>query len=169
MNFIKQHWFGFLVTLVLILSALLFLIVLLSPRQDNQKRGFIPCTETMAAALYDCSGRSFCLLGAVLDNSICDAKVVLSGLGEWAKGHQPAPWSNYFFTPDLSPDEELAPEVAEFYQDNPHLRQDMQQLEKLHEKLLKNQEADTLFPPQLPELPQSETNKKDEKEDVRKK
>mgnify|MGYP007124839344 CR=1 FL=1 len=61
MGFVRQHWFGFIVTLVLLLSALLFLIVLFSPRQDNQKRGFIPCTETMAAALYDCRGRSFCI------------------------------------------------------------------------------------------------------------
>lgn len=59
MGFVRQHWFGFIVTLVLLLSALLFLIVLFSPRQDNQKRGFIPCTETMAAALYDCRGRQF--------------------------------------------------------------------------------------------------------------
>ena len=73
MGFVRQHWFGFIVTLVLLLSALLFLIVLFSPRQDNQKRGFIPCTETMAAALYDCRGRSFCMLGAILENSRCDA------------------------------------------------------------------------------------------------
>ena len=79
MGFVRQHWFGFIVTLVLLLSALLFLIVLFSPRQDNQKRGFIPCTETMAAALYDCRGRSFCMLGAILENSRCDAAVGLSG------------------------------------------------------------------------------------------
>lgn len=28
MGFVRQHWFGFIVTLVLLLSALLFLIVL---------------------------------------------------------------------------------------------------------------------------------------------
>ena len=133
MGFVRQHWFGFIVTLVLLLSALLFLIVLFSPRQDNQKRGFIPCTETMAAALYDCRGRSFCMLGAILENSRCDAAVVLTGLGDWVKGKQPSPWSNYFFTPDLEPEEELAPEVQEFYQDNPNLRRDMKQLEAMHE------------------------------------
>lgn len=166
MNFVKQHWFGFLVTLVLLLAALLFIIVLFSPRQDNQKRGFIPCTETMAAELYDCNGRSFCMLRAVLNNSLCDAEVVLMGLGDWVKDRQPTPWSNYFFTPDLASDEDVAPEVAEFYQDNPNLRQEMHQLEALHEQLLKNQEADELIPPQLPEMPLLETNKKDGNENV---
>lgn len=91
----------------------------------------------MAAALYDCRGRSFCMLGAILENSRCDAAVVLTGLGDWVKGKQPSPWSNYFFTPDLEPEEELAPEVQEFYQDNPNLRRDMKQLEAMHEQLLK--------------------------------
>ena len=68
MNCIKHYWFGFLVTLVLLLAALLFVIVLLSPRQDNQRRGFIPCTEKMAAELYDCTAAVFVCWELVLNN-----------------------------------------------------------------------------------------------------
>jgi len=159
MNFIKQHWFGTVIMLVLLPAVLLFLIVLFSPRQDNQKRGFIPCTENMAAELYDCGGRGFCMLGAVLSNSLCDAGVVWSGLSGWAAGKQPRPWSNYFFTPDLSPEEEPAPEVEEFYRENPHLQQDMRELEILHGKLLENQAADALLPAETPEMPLNNNQK----------
>ncbi len=163
MNFLKQYWFGLLVTLVLLLAALLFLIVLLSPRQDNQRRGFIPCTENMAAELYDCNGRSFCMLGAVLNNSLCDAGVVWTGVKEWSAGKQAAPWSNYFFTPDVSSEDEIAPEVEEFYRENPNLRQDVLQLENMHEQLLENQEDET----EIPQSPIIENQNKDESEDVR--
>lgn len=165
MNFIKQHWFGALITLILLFSAILFVIVVLSPRYDNQKRGFIPCTETMADELLACSNKSFCMLGAVLNNSVCDAKVILNGLGDWVKGKQPAPWSNYFFTPDLTPDEETEAGVAEFYQDNPNLREEMERLKQLNQKLEQNQPA-AEAPEIIPESTEDQPSIKEEETDV---
>ena len=135
MNYIKQHWFGLLLGLFLLSCSLLFLTVLFSPRQDNQGRGFIPCTEQMAAKLYDCDGYKMCMLGAILNNSKCDAGVVFSGFKNWINGTQPRPWSNYFFEPELD-EEETEAEVAEFYKDNPNLQQDMLLSEKQHKQLL---------------------------------
>ena len=165
MNFIKQHWFGTLITMILLFSVIFFLIVVFSPRYDQQKRGFIPCTEAMADDLLVCSNKSFCMLGAVLNNSVCDAKVILTGLGDWVKGKQPAPWSNYFFVPDLSPDEETEAGVEEFYQDNPNLREEMDRLKQLNQKLEQDQSVETA----VPEIEQeNQPMKEKEENDVKK-
>ncbi len=166
MNFIKQHWFGTLIALIMFFSIFLFLIVVFSPRYDRQQRGFIPCTETMADELLDCGNKSFCMLGAILNNSICDAKIILAGLGDWVKGRQPTPWSNYFFTPDLTPDEEDEAEVQEFYQDNPNLREDMNRLKQLNENLEQQQSADAEIPEIISEPDKSQQSKEEEKENV---
>lgn len=165
MKFIKQHWFGTLITLIMLFSMLLFLIVIFSPRYDKQQRGFIPCTEAMADELLNCGNKSFCMLGAILNNSVCDAKIILAGLGDWVKGRQPTPWSNYFFTPDLNADGETEAEVQEFYQDNPNLREDMKRLKQLNENLEQQQPAEEL-PEIIPEQDESQQSIKEEKEHV---
>jgi hypothetical protein len=45
MNFIRHHWFGVITGLVIFAFLSLFMLILLSPRQDALRRGFIPCTE----------------------------------------------------------------------------------------------------------------------------
>lgn len=135
MNFIKHNWFGILAGTLVLSGFALFLIVLFSPREDNQKRGFIPCTEEMAARLLDCDKGIFCTLGAVLNNSVCDAKVVGKGFSLWLKGEQKTPWANYFFKPDLEKESQLPQEVEEFYNENPQYHQDMLRLQKMHEEL----------------------------------
>lgn len=42
MNFLKRHWFGLITGLFIFCVLVLFVLVLLSPRQDAKKRGFIP-------------------------------------------------------------------------------------------------------------------------------
>lgn len=138
MNFFKQHWFGFLITLILGISFLFFVLILLSPRQDAQKRGFIPCTEAMADGILACpqDGYYTCLLKHILQNSWCDAKVIGKGIKSWLTGKQKTPWANYIYTPELPvPENEDSQELRDFYAENPDLRLDMLKLHMLSNEL----------------------------------
>ena len=99
MNFIRQYWFGLITGTFVFVFLALFILILLSPRQDIQKRGFIPCTEMMADNMLSCEGKVFCLLSAIVKNSWCDMKVVGRGMASWVKGEQRTPWENYIFIP----------------------------------------------------------------------
>lgn len=138
MNFFKQHWFGFLITLILGISFLFFVLILLSPRQDAQKRGFIPCTEAMADGILACpqDGYYTCLLKHILQNSWCDTKVIGKGIKSWLTGKQKTPWANYIYTPELPvPENEDSQELRDFYAENPDLRLDMLKLHMLSNEL----------------------------------
>lgn len=136
MDYIKQHWFGIITGIVILGFLLLFVLVLLSPRQDIQKRGFIPCTEAMAAKMLDCQeNKVSCMLGAIVANSWCDTKVIGQGMMTWAKGQQKFPWSNYIFVPESVGIDNDDEHLQEFYQSNPNLNQEMQNLKKLNEEL----------------------------------
>ena len=137
MNFIRRYWFGLSTGLMIFLCFVLFVLVLLAPRQDIKKRGFIPCTEAMADKIISCEkNKVMCLLGAVLTNSWCDVKVVYQGLENWVNGTQSRPWSNYIFTPELPIDEDFNDEArAEYLKNNPDMRTEMEQLKKLREEL----------------------------------
>jgi len=103
MNFIKNHWFGIIISFIIFVFFLLFVLVLLSPRQDQQRRGFIPCTEVFVEELLQCEkNKVWCLIKSSVSNSWCDIKVIGNGFSMWAEGKQKFPWSNYIFTPDLS-------------------------------------------------------------------
>ena len=146
MNFIKTHWFGLVTGIIIFFFFILFILVLLSPRQDNLRRGFIPCTEIMAENLLSCEeNKFFCLIKSVVKNSWCDIKVVGKGIKLWAKGEQPAPWSNYIFTPELSSDAEYDEEAkTEYHKNNSDVKQEMQKLKKLNEEL--ENEQNTILP-----------------------
>ena len=132
MNFIRRYWFGLVTGLLVFLCFVLFILVLISPRQDAQKRGFIPCTENMAEEIMACeNNKVLCLLKAVLANSWCDIKVIGQGMSDWAKGNQPYPWSNYIFVPKIVQNED----VAEYLKNNPNIKAEMEQLKKLNEEL----------------------------------
>ena len=170
MNFIKHNWFGILAGALILSGFALFLIVLFSPRQDNQKRGFIPCTEQMAAELLDCKQEVSCSLVAILENSLCDMKVILSGIKLWASGEQSTPWTNYFFVPEEVPQAELPQEVEEFYKENPNIYQEMQELKALNQQLEKSISASTLSPSEVPQPVETsaETTQEKDKDDTKK-
>ena len=137
MSFLKHHWFGTVVSLFVLFFVTVFLLVLFSPRQDLQKRGFIPCTENMVSEMLSCrENKAFCMLGSVIKNSWCDSKVVLNGLGAWVKGQQSTPWENYLFEPELK-ETEQDEGLQEFYDENPDVSASMEELRRQNIELEK--------------------------------
>ena len=136
MNFIRRYWFGLTLSVIVFIFCILFSLVLLSPRQDMQKRGFIPCTEAMAKQLLSCENEVFCSLSVIIQNSWCDIKVVGRGVKNWARGQQETPWGNYIFTPKL-PTDELFDEDAriEYLKQTPDIEAEMQRLHELNKEL----------------------------------
>lgn len=137
MSFIRQHWFGLVTGIVIFCFLVLFLLVLLAPRQDALRRGFIPCTEAMADKMLSCQeAKTWCMLKAIAANSWCDAKVVGRGFKDWAGGRQPAPWSNYIFIPEMPSDEFFDAAVREEYlRANPAPQSEMPKLKQLQKEL----------------------------------
>lgn len=138
MSFVKHHWFGILSGLVVFVFMCVFVLVLLSPRQDAQNRGFIPCTRELADRLLNCGEdrKISCLFGAILRNTWCDMRVIGRGLADWTQGRQSAPWSNYLFVPEAVRDETFDTETAaEYLKNNPAPAAEMQKLQKLNEEL----------------------------------
>ena len=86
LNFIRQHWFGLLISAVFCLFLVQFFIVLIAPHHDLLNRGFAPCTETMSKQVSDCAGDNFCVLKAVTANTFCDTAVIGQGLKNWVSG-----------------------------------------------------------------------------------
>ena len=137
MNFIKTHWFGLLTGTVIFFFLILFVLILLSPRQDARRRGFIPCTENMAEELLNCEeNKFFCLFKVIVKNSWCDIKVVGRGIGAWISGEQSAPWSNYIFIPELPEAAEYEEEArAEYHKNNPDVKKEMLKLKELNKEV----------------------------------
>lgn len=137
MQFIKYHWFGLLVSAAVLFFLVIFFLVLIAPHQDDQKRGFVPCTETMANEIHQCAGNKLCILEAIVGNTFCNVGVVGRGLSAWLGGEQPHPWSNYLFAPAAKTAEEPQAELNEFYNQNPDIEGQMQELQKLNDELEK--------------------------------
>lgn len=139
-SFIKEYWFGLLISSILLVGFLFFLLILVSPRYDLQKRGFIPCTEELSQNLQTCLNQKAyrCAFGEIMKNSWCDAKVIGSGFKLWLKGEQPAPWSNYIFKPELPEDREADELDAEFYAPENRPELDLLRLQKLNDILEQN-------------------------------
>ncbi|MBR1604753.1 MAG: hypothetical protein IJ660_01435 [Alphaproteobacteria bacterium] len=143
MRFLQHHWFNIVVVLLVFLALGMTLLIAFSPKQDAKKRGFIPCTLQLAEQVANCRGGLWCTTKAVVKNSWCDSKVIGQGIKLWLQKQQPAPWSNYFFTPDLSHLETSINEHAElFYQENPNYIQDFENLKREHKKLEESIEHD---------------------------
>ena len=117
MSFIKTHWFGLISGVVVFVFMGVFVLVLLSPRQDAQKRGFIPCTHELADRLLNCESdkKISCLFGAILRNTWCDMKVIGQGVANWFDGKQKTPWSNYIFIPEAELSDVFDTETAKEY------------------------------------------------------
>lgn len=136
MKFIQKHWFGMLIGFMVLVFCILFILVMLSPRQDMQKRGFIPCTEAMAEQLLSCENKVFCSLSAIIQNSWCDMKVVGRGVRDWAKGQQATPWENYIYTPEFPTDEFFDEQArAAYLSKTPDIEAEMQRLHELNKEL----------------------------------
>ncbi len=147
LDMFRRYWFGGLITLIIAFGVIFSALILISPRQDNQNRGFIPCTQKMAQGMMSCpqQGKMLCFSGHILRNTWCDVQVIGKGIKLWIKGEQPTPWSNYIFTPDLRPLDEDGEvindeELQKYYQENPNMQEDMNKLINLHHKL--NEELD---------------------------
>ena len=77
----------------------------ISPRQDLQKRGFIPCTETLVYNITDCKpGQIKCPLQYLWQDMQCNVRVIADGFVLWSRGKQERPWSNYLFEPEVIED-----------------------------------------------------------------
>ncbi len=134
LNFIRQHWFGFLISAVFCLFLAQFFIVLIAPHHDLQNRGFAPCTETMSKQVSDCAGNKFCVLKAVAANTFCDTAVIGQGLKNWVSGEQERPWSNYLYIPEY-PQDEPDEGLEEYYESNPDIAKQMLELKNKNEEL----------------------------------
>ena len=120
MNFIKSHWFGLIIWLWLVLFAILTAIVLVSPHHDAKNRGFAYCTQNLVDDLNDCNQKISCSVKVILNNTICDIKIIYAGITAWIDGKQNTPWDNYIFTPELPSsyiDEEERQEYLKEYPD----------------------------------------------------
>lgn len=123
-----EHFFKWLYYSVL--SVLVFFVfwlvtaLFISPKNDAEKRGFIPCTEKFVLHTSSCErGQISCLLSGIWDDTKCNFAIIFKGGKNWLKGEQAAPWSNYLFTPKAE---------AETDAENPYVGvvlEDMQNLE----------------------------------------
>lgn len=139
MNFIRHHWFGLIVSLGFCFFMAVFFMVLIAPSQDEQKRGFIPCSEEMVRQVQQCSGQKICVLQAVCADTFCNIKVIGRGWRQWWRGEQPRPWSNYLFAPKL-PEHYSRGDDGEYYAPAHEVRAQMQNLQKLNDELEKEYE-----------------------------
>ena len=145
MRFIKHHWFGILLSILLLAYLSLFILVMVSPREDLERRGFLKCTDDFVIKAKRCQNAKRCLIGALLGNNLCYAEVVKDGMEAWVEGSQETPWENYLFDPKLSPKDEG---LQEFYEANPDLLYDMEELKRLNEELENGQEQPAALEPE---------------------
>ncbi len=135
MAFLKNHWFGFLLSLVVGGYFVVFLLVLFAPKQDIRQRGFVKCSAALSENMPQCGGGKWCLLTEVLRNGWCDVKVVGEGVALWAAGKQATPWANYFFEP-LEAEPQMSAEALDYYQKNrENLKKSMERIKQLNQEL----------------------------------
>lgn len=90
----------YLLGLLVFFVAYMVIMLVLSPKQDAEKRGFIPCTEEFVLNVTDCTrGEMICPLKYLWRDTKCNVSVILDGFGAWLRGKQATPWANYLFTP----------------------------------------------------------------------
>ena len=136
MSFIKRYWFGCLTGFILSCFLVLFILLIISPKQDTKGRGFIKCTQEMVNELTLCNKKIWCSIKAIGNNTLCDVFVVAKGFDLWLDDKQPTPWSNYIFEPELEEnlffDEEAR---IEYIKNNPDTKDEMIRLNKLRKDL----------------------------------
>ncbi len=131
MTFLKNHWFGLIVSGIVGAYFVVFLLAAFAPRHDVRQRGFSKCSTALTEAAVQCgSGFSFCLLKAVAGHGLCHAEVVWQGVVFWLQGKQSTPWANYFFETE-NVDEEL----LKIYEENPELAKGVSHMTKKYREL----------------------------------
>lgn len=112
--------------LAALIAFTIYLIAVLSvsPKNDAQNRGFIPCTKELVVQVSECGrGSLWCMAKGIWQDTKCNVKVVASGVKMWMWREQPTPWANYLFVPSAE---------AELDEDNPYtgvVAEDVQTLE----------------------------------------
>ena len=126
----------YLLALLVLFVAYLTAMLMLSPKQDLQKRGFIPCTEQFVLNVSDCTrGEMICPLKYLWQDTACNTKVIFEGFGAWVKGKQPTPWSNYLFEPELSAEADMAAYNGDIVTDMQDLEAQSQFIERKNQEL----------------------------------
>ena len=135
-SLLRRYWFSACMSIFLLGAFLYFIIVFTSPRYDIQRRGFVPCTEKLAIDIENCGKNNIlCILGSIGKDNICNIQVIGHGMSAWLQGEQRTPWANYIFEPELPTQPQTTDEgIEEFYQENPNIHQEMQQLKKLNKE-----------------------------------
>lgn len=145
MNLIKNYWFGICIGLVFAFFAFLITMIILSPKQDVQNRGFVYCTQNLIEELSFCDKKIGCSVKAIAENTWCDIKVVTTGFMDWKNDKQPLPWSNYIFEPELPIDRYVDEEEYKIYMEqNPNTKNEMNELE-IFRKELENEQNNQIF------------------------
>jgi len=137
LKFIKYHWFGLFISIIIGLLLVQFTLVLISPHHDAKQRGFSICTQEMSDQIAFCDSQNWCILKSIIKNTFCDTKIIITGAKNWISGQQPRPWSNYIFVPVLSQTEEPDQDLEEYYQSQPDLAQQIEQLKQKNQQLEK--------------------------------
>ena len=136
MNFIKKYWFGSLISLIICCFLILFLLLIISPKQDAKNRGFIKCTQQMIEDIYDCNRKIWCSIKAIGNNTLCDIGIVVEGITLWIDDKQSYPWSNYIFEPEITENSFFDEEARqEYLKNNPNVKNEMMRLDKLRKDL----------------------------------
>ena len=137
MSLIKRYWLGEVMGCLTSIFVVVLVIVIIAPKQESKQRGFVKCTQNMVSQLIDCDKAVLCSMKAIVSNTLCDIKVINTGISKWLKGEQERPWSNYIFEPETENFESFIDEEerAEYLQKYPNVEQEMQRLNKLREEL----------------------------------
>jgi hypothetical protein len=137
----------------LFISAFVILAVLLviSPKQDLENRGFISCSNQFIENVEKCNlidskyRTVICGLDAVVKNTICDFKVVGEGASKWFSGEQTTPWANYLYEPKLQVNkdyifddvsDEIDPEFEKLIIEHKKLSQDIDNIKENDSELI---------------------------------
>ncbi len=120
-------------TIVVVLFMVEFFLILNSPRQNADGKGFSACTQTMIDNLHNCNQNTWCAFKTVSKNYICYNAVIYKGFKNWLFGDAKTPWSDYFYAEE----NQFAPELEDFYNENPNIVEQMQTLRQQNLKLEK--------------------------------
>lgn len=132
LKFLKYHWFGLIISVIGLCYLAVFLLVLFAPKQDKLNRGFIPCTKSLVQEMFACTdNKAWCMSKSIVKNTWCDTKVIAHGVAAWINGSQDTPWANYYFAAEPETEqnnEEISPELQQFYDENPNIAEQMETL-----------------------------------------
>lgn len=144
MGFLRRNYFGIIIVIFILLSAMFFTIIIISPKEDTQKRGFVMCTEKFVTNASQCKDKAFsCISKHIWYDFTCNLSVISDGFSLWVSGEQEKPWSNYIYEPDLlSHNIDLYNQdgIETLYEENPNILEDMQQVRLLNKEMEKKDE-----------------------------